>query len=188
MSPAIIGIGYTRKEAGHLQPVDEANECARPDVENLRKSGLVEPYEPREMDEDGASRPRHAWELRVQLSVEEAAPQPGSFYQELHDCIGIFRIEIIRGRQCWSCDRDLLQQMADCRFVRVVALHKLSHNWLGQKLIKRRLVERRRSRRRARDRTIVWDRHVPPYTAPCAAGHNSAPLAGSAPRSCDGWA
>jgi hypothetical protein len=154
MSAAIIGIGYARKEAGRLQPVDEANERARPDIENLREASLVEPYEPREMDEDKASRVRHAREPRVQFSIEEAAPQPCSFYQLLHDCIGIFRIEMIRGRQCRSCDHDLLQQTADGRFVRVVTTHKLSHDRLGQKLIERRLVERGPSRRCARDSTV----------------------------------
>jgi hypothetical protein len=63
MSAAIIGIGYARKEAGRLQPVDKANECARPDIENLREASLVEPREPLEMDEDDASRARHAWDF-----------------------------------------------------------------------------------------------------------------------------
>ena len=80
-------------------------------------------------------RARHTWEPGAQFSIVEPAPQPGSFYQELHDCIGI-----ILGRQCRPCDRDLLQQMADGRFVRAVTTHKLLHDRPGQKRIKRRLV------------------------------------------------
>jgi hypothetical protein len=185
MSPAIIAIRHACDESGRFQPVEQASERTWPDVENLSEGRLIEPYELCELDEDGVSRPRHAWELGLQFSIVEPAPQPGSFYQELHDCIGLFRIEMIRGRHCRSCDYDLLQQTTDGRFVRVVT-HKLLHDRLGQKLIKRRLVERGPNRRCARRRMLVWDRRVPHYTAPRAAGHNSTPLAGLVPRSCDG--
>jgi len=97
MSPAIIGIGHARNEAGRFQPVDEANERARPDIESLREASLVEPYEPCELDEDKASRARHAWVLRVQFSIDEPVPQPGSLLQQPHDCVGIIRAGIILG-------------------------------------------------------------------------------------------
>ena len=105
MSPAIIGIRHARDEAGSFQPIDEADECARPDIESLREASLVEPREPREMDEDEASRARHAREPCVQLSIEEAAPQPASLLQQPHDRVGIIRIGI-PGRRRWPCDRN----------------------------------------------------------------------------------
>jgi hypothetical protein len=154
MSAAIIGVRHAGDESRRLQPIEQASERTRPDVETLRESHLIEPYELREMDEDSASRARHAWELGSQFSIEETAPQPGGLLQQPHDCIGFIRIGIILRQQYRPCDHDLLQQMADGRFVHVVATHELSHDRLGQKLIKCRLVERGPSRRRARGRTV----------------------------------
>src|SRR5258705_984007 len=99
MSAAIIRVGHARDEAGRLQPVEQANERNRPDVENLSEGGLIDPFVLRELDEDSASCASHAWKL-AHLSIVTTAPQPSSLVQQPSDRIGIIRVGIILGPQC----------------------------------------------------------------------------------------
>jgi hypothetical protein len=52
----------------------------------------------------------------------------------------IIRIEIILGSSRPPGGRGLSQQIADGRFVYLVATHQLLHDRLGQELIKRRFI------------------------------------------------
>jgi hypothetical protein len=44
MGATIIGIRRARDQAGRLQPVQQTNECNRPDVENMSECGLIDAF------------------------------------------------------------------------------------------------------------------------------------------------
>jgi hypothetical protein len=164
MNAEIIGVGPPHDQAGRLQPVEQANERNRPDVEDASQGGLIDSFVPRQMAEDNASCAGHPRKPGAHLAVKVPGPQPASLVQQTNNCpeiiragiipAGIIGIGIIRagtaGRlQGPPGSRGLLHQMADGRFVGPVAAHELLHDGLGQELIERRLVGRRLGGRRA---------------------------------------
>jgi hypothetical protein len=169
VSAAIIGVGHARDEARRLQRVEQANKCHRRDVENSSESGLIDPFVPREMEENSASRASHAGKL-AHFPIVATAPQPSSLVEQRYNRIWIIRVGIILGPRCRPDVRDLLQQMADGRFVRPVATHELLHDRLGQELIKPRLVGREPRRRRTRGCAAIRCGRIPPSIAPSPAG------------------
>ena len=50
MSAGIVRGRHARDEAVRLQPVEQANECYRPDVENFGECRLIAPLVLREID------------------------------------------------------------------------------------------------------------------------------------------
>ena len=51
----LISLDDAHDEAAGLQPVEQASERLRPDVENLSERGLIEPFVLRQMRQDDAS-------------------------------------------------------------------------------------------------------------------------------------
>ena len=97
MSAAIIRIRYAVDEAARLQPVKQANERNRPDVEKLSEGGLIGPFVLRQLYEDSASSESNAWEVGAQRAVVATASQPGCIEQQPHNRIRIIRAGIILG-------------------------------------------------------------------------------------------
>src|SRR6266446_3442172 len=172
MRAPVLRVRDARDEAGTLQPVEQANERNRPDVENLSEGGLIDAFVLRELDEDSASCASHPWKL-AHLSIVATAPQPSSLVQQPSDRIGIVGVGIILGPQCRPGGRGLLQQIADGRFVRLVAMHKLLHDRLSQELIKGRLVGWGPSRCRVQGCAAVPRGRVLTWTVSCPADHYS---------------
>ena len=139
MSAAIVRVRHTLDQTSRLQSVEQANEGNWPDVENLRDSGLIEPFVVRQVDENSVSRASHTWKLGAQLPVTPTARQPGCLMQQA-DNIWNIGAGIVIGRRCRPRSGGLLQQMVDGRLVGSVAMHEQLHDRLRKELIKRRLI------------------------------------------------
>jgi hypothetical protein len=121
MSAAIIGIRHALNETGRLQSVEETYERNWPDSENLSKESLLDRFVLRQVDEDSASHPSHAWESRAQLSVVASTRQPSCLVQQPHNRSRIIRAGRLDGLRCWPRGRGLVQQIADGHFIQVAA-------------------------------------------------------------------
>ena len=97
MGATIIGIRHARDQAGRLQPVEQTNECNRPDVENLSECGLIDTFVLREANEDGTPRTSQSWNLGAQLPIVATAPQPSRLVQQPYNRVWIIRVGIILG-------------------------------------------------------------------------------------------
>src|SRR5258708_28327540 len=136
----VISVGHTDDKAGGLQPIEQASERHRPDVENLSERSLIDPFVLRQMRQDNASGAGHSGKLGTYLPIVTTAPRPSRLVQQPNNRVGIIIIDAaIRRLPCRASSRGLSQQMADGRFVCLVASHQLLHNWLGEELIECRL-------------------------------------------------
>lgn len=169
MGAAIIGVRHPCDETCRLQPIEQADERHRRDVENLSEGGLIDAVVPREMKEDRASCASHAWEQGAHFPIIAPAPQPGRLMQQPCERTKIVRVGIIPG-----LDRPGghgLQKQAGGRFVGMVATHKQLHDRFGQQLIKRWFVGGEAGRRRAWGCGAGWSGRAPDIAVSCFACH-----------------
>jgi hypothetical protein len=156
----VVRVGQARDAAIGLQTVEQADERDRPDAETVGKNGLLDPLVPGEMNEDGASRPSHARISSLQLSFAAIAQYSGGFLQQPGRLIRISQAGIIFGRYRRWGGCNLQQKTADSGFVRMVTVHELLDDRLGQELVKARLAGWRSNQ--------AWF-----HTARCPADHYS---------------
>jgi hypothetical protein len=152
MGAPVVRIRHARDKAVRLQSIEQANKCHRGDVETVCEGGLVDAPELREMDEHGAPRAGHPGKPGAHGFVAAPAPQPGGFVQQPGDRVRTRGSRFLRHAtryRGWPAGDNVLPQPADGRFVCPVALHKLLHHRLGQKLVERQRVARALSGRSA---------------------------------------
>jgi len=178
MGATVMRIRHARDKAVRLQSIEQANKCHRGDVETMSEGSLVDARRPLETDEDGAPRAAHPGKAGAHGFVAAPAPQPRGFVQQPGDRVRTRGPRFLRHAtryRGWPAGRDVLPQPADGRFVCPIALHKLLHHRLGQKLVEQKRVGRTLSHRLIQVGRGTRCGRTRSVTVPNRTRHNSTP-------------